>query len=215
MKKSCKHFMGYMAASSKTTMRFVQPYVGFAYNLLTSPREVGAVCPSSPALASVLVEASRVCAFKADGLIIDLGAGSGVVTRKLLERGVPPRSIVAVDRSPSFVQSVGKRFPGVAVLCEDARNLAAAVTNVRPGERVKTVISSLPFRSLPGQTRKAVADGIMGALRQQDGSGCLVQFSYFWWDHYPLAKYGFVPRSRRFVFWNVPPAVVEVYTVPK
>ncbi|MDL2272315.1 methyltransferase domain-containing protein [Desulfovibrio sp. OttesenSCG-928-I05] len=215
MMKSCKHFMGYMADSSKTTMRVVQPYIGFAYNLLTSPREVGAVCPSSPALASVLVDASKACAFKTDGLVIDLGAGSGVVTRKLLERGVPPRSIVAIDRSPSFARVVGKRFPGVAVLCEDAKNLAAAVKSARPGERVKTVISSLPFRSLPGQTRKAVADGIMGVLRQQGGCGCLVQFSYFWWDQYPLARYGFIPRSRRFVFWNVPPAVVEVYTVPE
>ena len=203
-----------MPPAYKTAIRLAQPYLGFMCNLLASPREVGALCPSSPALTSVLVDTAGVLGQSTRGLILDLGAGSGVVTGRLLERGVPPENIVAVDRSQSFADAVRKRFPRVTVLCEDACNLVKAIENLSGEERVKLVISSLPFRSLPSPARKSVAEAIMGVLQRQKPYGCLVQYSYFWWDRYPLARYGFVPHSRRFVFWNVPPAVVEMYTVP-
>lgn len=183
--------------------------MGFAYNFLKSPRQIGAVCPSSHYLASTLVKAALS---EAEGLIVDLGAGTGVVTGKLLEYGVPSHSIVAVERCSTFAAGFQRKYPGVLALEADACRLTSLLQQFRPDVPVRAVISSLPFCTLPPDIRREVSAQIATVLRQR--GGLLIQYSYAWWMHFPLRRYGFAPRQRYFVFRNVPPAIVEVYSLP-
>ena len=74
-----------------TTMRWASTIflssapVLFSRALLTNPRTVGAVCPSSSRLARAI--ANQVTLPGKDELILELGGGTGMVTRALLRRG--------------------------------------------------------------------------------------------------------------------------------
>jgi phosphatidylethanolamine/phosphatidyl-N-methylethanolamine N-methyltransferase len=146
-----------------------------------------------------------------EGLTIDLGAGTGIVTECLLRRGVMPMSIVAVECCKSLARSLQSKYTQVLVLNEDAGNLGALLDAERQGEPVRAVLSSLPFRAMPRHIVAGIARELRRVLHER--GGCLIQYSYLWWQRYPLRKFGFAPRHRCLVVKNVPPAVVEVYTV--
>ena len=66
------------------------------------------VCPSGMPLArSMAAFAPR----KGDGLVVELGAGTGTVTRQLLDAGIAPRRLVVVEQSPVMVSLLRERFP--------------------------------------------------------------------------------------------------------
>ncbi len=73
----------------------------------------GAIAPSGRALARRMVAHVDP---SADDPILELGPGTGVVTRALLERGVPAERIIAVEYNPEFCQILGSRYPGVRVV---------------------------------------------------------------------------------------------------
>ena len=91
-----------------TSSAFVRAWV-------RSPRSVGMVCPSGMPLArSMAAFAPR----KGDGLVVELGAGTGTVTRQLLDAGIAPRRLVVVEQSPVMVST------GEAINLAEAGNLA-------------------------------------------------------------------------------------------
>lgn len=98
----------------------VRSGAAFARAFVCSPRMVGAVCPSGRALAEALAE--RVPA--GDGLVVELGAGTGAVTRVLLERGISLDRLVAVEKSGPLAEVLRRRFPELTVIRGDASLLA-------------------------------------------------------------------------------------------
>src|SRR5690606_34343987 len=73
----------------------------------------GAVAPSGRALARRMV---RHVDPRGTGIILELGPGTGVVTRALIEKGIAPERILAVEFNPEFCRIVGERYPGVRVI---------------------------------------------------------------------------------------------------
>lgn len=180
----------------------------FVTEFMRAPFNVGSVCPSSRALTQALV---RMAAPSGDGLIIDLGAGSGIVTRELLLGGVPAENLLAVEISPGFRKAFAEQCPGVPMVIGDARNLGNLLETHAPGRGIRSIISSLPLRIMPDSVVAAVMRELYAVLDARGGT--LVQYSYFWWMDFPLRKFGFTPRSARMVLKNVPPARVEGYKV--
>ncbi len=72
----------------------------FAREWALAPRSIGAICPSSSRLASVI--ADEVIA--GEGRVLQLGGGTGVVTRALLDAGVPAHQLTVVERSEGRCQ---------------------------------------------------------------------------------------------------------------
>src|SRR5690348_4415792 len=70
----------------------------FLREWLVQPGIVGAICPSSHRLARSMAERIPV---QGDGLVVELGAGTGAVTQALLEKGISPDRLRVVERSPS------------------------------------------------------------------------------------------------------------------
>lgn len=193
---------------------FLRVELGFVKEFVCSPFQVGSICPSSRALASQLVNlawstAEGASPVSAEGLIIDLGTGSGPVTGALLRAGVSPERIVAVERSPSFARIFSQRYCQVPLLIGDAANLRQMLDEKYPNNPVAAIISSLPFRAIP---RKA-ATRILRELHETlvERGGVLVQYSYAWWQRDALSKQGFSTCRSRLVLQNVPPARVESY----
>ena len=68
-------------------MSNIEAYGEFLRGLVNDPRGVSAPTPSSPALSRAIAAEIDMAR---DGLVIELGPGTGVVTDALLQRGVPP-----------------------------------------------------------------------------------------------------------------------------
>lgn len=88
----------------------------------------------SSRLAAELVRAAGVAP---GDVVVDIGAGTGVLTRALLDRGA---SVIAVELDPTLARALERRYAGdgVAVVCVDAARF------VWPS-REFSVVSNLPF----------------------------------------------------------------------
>jgi phosphatidylethanolamine/phosphatidyl-N-methylethanolamine N-methyltransferase len=183
---------------------FSLPPVLFSRAILADPGAVGAVCPSSSRLARAL--ASQVPLQDDDGLVLELGAGTGRVTEALLERGVNPEKLVAVEQDRLLARHLKDRFTNVAVIHGNAVKLCEMC--IRYDRHVGSVISSLPLLSLPPATVEALGETLRKLLGRD---GILVQYTYRLGNGpSPLAAY--MERiSARTVWANIPPARVEVF----
>src|SRR5258708_6493378 len=101
----------------------------FLKNIITTPRTMGTVWPSSKQLAKEM--ASHV-SMDGKGGVVELGAGTGPITEALLMHGVDPKRIIAVEYLPNFVDKLRQRFPQIQVIKGDAVNLNYFLDNLIP-----------------------------------------------------------------------------------
>ena len=155
------------------------------------------VCPSGMPLArSMAAFAPR----KGDGLVVELGAGTGTVTRQLLDAGIAPRRLVVVEQSPVMVSLLRERFPQLAILEADARWLADCLPRDR---QVDCIVSSLPLLSLNERVRNQIISAMFEVLHE---GGLLIQYTYSWRKANAFLKDGFRCIGSSQVWHNVPPA---------
>ena len=171
----------------------------FACELFGQPSAVGAIWPSSRRLARNV--ASRV-PHSGDGLVIELGGGTGVVTHALLQRGIAPGRLLVIERSAAFVRHLRKKFPELQIVHRDAAELARLLP---PGARVDAIVSSLPLRSTPAGAVATIVEQWRALVRDR---GIVIQFTYDLRavDRNPLP--GFLSRASDIVWANLPPARV-------
>ena len=184
----------------------VREWLLFARAAVANPRAIGAVLPSSPGLAR------RMAGFvdpDATGLVVELGAGTGVVTEALLARGIPASRLVVVELSPTLIEVLRGRFPNLAVIQGDAAGLRDLIqaSGVQRATGPTAVVSSLPLRSLSAAKVTAIVREIDALVRP---SGRWIQFTYAL-AHRRLDP-GFHKAHTSLVWRNVPPARVDVYT---
>ena len=104
----------------------------------------GAVAVSSPELAAAM---ARQVPRHPDGYVVELGGGTGSVTRALLASGVPAQRLVVIERDPTLHRYLSDHFPGVRVLLGDAVHLPSLLRRHEIGP-VAAIVSSLPLLSL-------------------------------------------------------------------
>lgn len=181
-----------------SALRVSAPWL-FARELISQPAAVGAVWPSS----SQLAKGMAACVpSEGNGLVVELGGGTGAVTQALLERGIAPERLLVVERSPAFVQHLRARFPSVTVVEGDATELADLL---QPGKQVDAIVSSLPLRSLPRGDAVAIVAQWRALL---EAGGTVVQFTYDLRDTAHRPPPGFLKRASDIVWANLPPARV-------
>jgi phosphatidylethanolamine/phosphatidyl-N-methylethanolamine N-methyltransferase len=175
----------------------------FLRGLVARPRTTGAISPSGPAL-------TRAMARHVDPAetlpVIELGPGTGVVTKALIERGVDPKRIIAIEYSPEFARMVRERFRGVTVIEGDAYDLDRTLGGRAP--RVAAVVSSLPLvaRPLPDRIRLIEA----GLARMTAGKP-FIQFSYLMKGPVEGVPGRFTAEASPWIWMNLPPARVWLY----
>lgn len=175
----------------------------FTRAIIANPRAVGAACPSSSKLARAIAEQVEL---PCEGLIVELGGGTGAVTAALLRRGVDPSQLVVVEKDKMMAKHLKNRFRDVCVIQGNAVNFCKLCN--RYGRHVSTVVSSLPLLSLPQATVEAFGMEVQKMLHDK---GMLIQYTYrINKGLSPLCKY--MERvSTKAVWGNLPPARVEMY----
>ena len=182
----------------------------FIRSWFDSPLTAGAVSPSGRFLARAM---ARCVDPATEGLIVELGPGTGPVTEALIARGVAPEKLVLVEYDASFCKLLERRFPGAHILRGDAYRLSETLKHLE-GENVSTVVSSLPLLNRPERERIALLDEAF-ALMGPDGA--FVQFTYGLASPMPLktsrrAALAYRGEVSNPVWLNLPPARVWRYT---
>ncbi len=138
---------------------------------LRDPRGIGAVTPSGAALARLMT--SHVS--QLDGPVIELGPGTGALTRALLARGVPPHRLALIEADPHFAEALSQRYPQAKILHMDAAHLGQT-DSLFGNERACAVVSGLPLLSMPASQVAAIVQGVFE--RQLRAGGMFYQFTY-------------------------------------
>ncbi len=195
--------MPHPSAANRPKLRF-DDEVRFLSSWLQKPGEMGAVSPSSRALARAI--AAEVDP-NATGPVLELGPGTGAVTAALVERGVAPERLVLIEFNRQFCALLAKRFPGAMVVEGDAYNLRAALNGgARPP--FSAIVSSLPLMMKPMPTRLRLLDA---SLRLLAPGAPFIQFSYAVAAPIPPRPHRYRIHSSSRIWRNLPPARVWVY----
>jgi phospholipid N-methyltransferase len=179
------------------------PLTLFGRALLANPRAVGACCPSSPSLAhAIALEVSIPC----DGLVVELGGGTGAVTAALLRRGVVPEQLVVIEQDRLLAQHLKCRFPDVTIINGNAVRFSQLLN--RGGRLIKTVVSSLPLLSLPSATVEDLGKELQAVIGRE---GTFIQYTYRL-NNGPCPLSEYLERTAAKIVWgNLPPAKIEVF----
>lgn len=196
-----KEAKGNMTVMSKLSMQ-LSGFATFAKEVVLHPSSMGAACPSSKRLAQAM---AKQIPLPIAGQVLELGAGTGVVTSALLESGVHPRQLLVVEQSQALFQHLKNYFPTISVLHGDAQNLSSLLAG--KVKDVAVVVSSLPLLSLPAETAIAIQQQIHDLL---PSGGLYIQYTY------RLLKIknspaGFNYLSSQRIWLNVPPARIDVF----
>ena len=176
---------------------------------LTKRRTTGSLLPSSSFLGRRM--AARVPR-ENEGLVVELGVGTGSITKSLLDSGLTHDRMVAVDCSPEMVDWTKKRFPKAKVMLGDASKLRELLDSDKDldSKKVTHVVSSLPLKSLPKNVVAGIANEVKAVLPP---GGKLIQFTYDLRKRPDPLLHQFKLVDSSIVWLNVPPARVSVYEV--
>jgi len=143
--------------------------LNFLKEWVTDPLRVGAVAPSSDSLAEIITREIEV----EHAPVVELGPGTGVFTRSLLDRGIPQHKLVLVESSLEFARLLDERFPDARMFCMDAAELDQV--DLCGGQKAGAVISGLPLFSMPNWK---VADILRSTFSHLRPGGYFYQFTY-------------------------------------
>ena len=182
----------------------------FLKRWLRQPFAMGAVVPSGRLLAEAMARTTLAAMANRPGHVIELGAGTGEVTKALLAAGIDPKRLALVERDPELARFLRGHFPGPKIVEGDAGRLTELLKS-HGIEKVAAVVSSLPLLSLPAEVVSGIVGGVFEAL---PADGALVQFTYGPKPPVPRGlreRLHLVGTRGKRVWRNVPPAVVWTF----
>jgi phosphatidylethanolamine/phosphatidyl-N-methylethanolamine N-methyltransferase len=140
----------------------------FLQNWVRTPRELGALVPSSRLLGKLM--ATNI---SAGARVIELGAGTGSVTRAILDSGVRPEDLYLVERNEEFAAILRRRFPRSPVIQADACSLTEHAADLPNG--IDFIVSGLPLLLFPKARKMRILSQAFAFLRPD---GYFHQFTY-------------------------------------
>ncbi|MCV9999124.1 class I SAM-dependent methyltransferase [Pararhizobium sp. YC-54] len=139
--------------------------------------------------------------------VLELGPGTGVITKAILQKGVQPENLVSIEFSTDFFQHLVKTYPDVDFINGDAFDLDKTL-GARRDQQFDSVISAVPLLNFPMHMRVSLIDDLLSRIPV---GRPVIQISYgplspvvAMPDRYQISHYDFVVR-------NIPPAQLWVY----
>jgi phospholipid N-methyltransferase len=146
--------------------------------------------------------------------LIELGAGTGPITRVIAERARPDCRVIVVERDGDFARLLRERFGSLShfeIVEGDVRDLGTLLAD-RGIARVDHVISGLPTPSLPRDLQRSLFHLVRTILGPEGTFNQITELALVYWPFY--RKYF---ESVQFVFEprNLPPAGAYICRGPK
>ncbi|CAH2398697.1 phospholipid N-methyltransferase PmtA [Mesorhizobium ventifaucium] len=171
---------------------------------IDKPKAVGSIVPTSSITARKMASVVN----PNSGLpVLEVGPGTGVITRAILAQGVKPENLYAVEYSPDFVCHLRQLYPGVNVIEGDAFNLDATLGN-KSGLTFDSVISGVPLLNFPVAQRVAYVESLLDRIPT---GRPVVQLTYGPLSPIPPGRGDYTVEHFHFVIRNIPPTQLWIY----
>lgn len=186
-------------------------FLGKFLTQLTRGNPIASIAPSSRWLSRTTV---RNVDWDRAETLIELGAGTGPITRVLAERTRPGCRVLVVERDPDFAGLLRQRFgslPHFEIVGGDALDLAQLLAD-RGITQADHVISGLPVPSFPRELRHALFRVVREILRPEGTFNQITEIPWVYWPlyrkHFDHVQFAFEPR-------NMPPSGAYFCRGPK
>ena len=165
---------------------------------------MGAVSPSSSALGNLM---SKHVPVEKDAIVVELGGGTGKLTRALLDTGVLPQNLYVIELNPKFVKFLSEKFPESHIIQGDVTNLNLILPKELVG-KVSSIVSGIPMINIKRAVQKEIMDASFNCLKK---SGRFLQFTYGLKPPIPTIDFNLRATRVGSVVVNLPPASVWSY----
>jgi phospholipid N-methyltransferase len=174
----------------------------FLGKFLKQGTAIASLAPSSPWLSSTTV--ANIDWDRA-GVIVELGAGTGPITRVLAEKARPGCRVVVLERDPDFSRLLRERFagrPDFDLIEGDVCDLAAILAERGIGQ-ADHIVSGLPVPSFPRDLQQSLFRVVGQVLKPEGTFNQITELPWvylgFYRKHFDDVRFVFEPR-------NLPPA---------
>ena len=174
---------------------------------LKNPMQVCSLFPSSPFVGRAM---SWAIADRPESHVVELGPGTGAVTRQLLRSGLPRENLTVIEIDSHLGGHLRRTFPDLDVVIAPAQDLAQ-IWRERNGPKVGAIVSTLPMRLFSRKLIRSILKNSIGVLSP---GGIFVQFTYRQNSPVPehiAAGLGLSVTRYSRVWINLPPASIWVY----
>ncbi|WP_433244527.1 class I SAM-dependent methyltransferase [Streptosporangium sp. CA-135522] len=132
----------------------------FLSAIMRNPHQLGAIAPSSKVVARL---ATSVVPGIRGAVVVELGAGGGVISDAIRDRLSPDGRQLAVELNHDMVRHLRRSRPWLEVIAGDAGDLSKFLG--RAGlTQVDAIVSSLPWSLFDGQRQKHILDEVSAVL---------------------------------------------------
>lgn len=185
----------------------------FLCEFLRRPTQIGAVAPSSQALAREMVEQAKV---REAEVIVEFGAGTGVMTKEIERCRSANSHFFSIEQNPTLVEILRQELPQVDLCCQSAADLPQLLRE-RQLTEIQAIVSGLPWAAFPDKLQDELLQPAVDSLVT---GGRFVTFAYLQGLLLPSGRHfahkiGRVfkeVRKSRIIWNNLPPAFVYVCT---
>lgn len=172
---------------------------------VAKPREVGSIIPTSSVTARKM---ASICDPHSGLPVLELGPGTGVITKAILGRGIAPKDLHLVEYSEDFVQHLRRNYPGVNVIHGNAFD----IDNTLPRAEVPlfdSVVSGVPLLNFPVQQRVRYVESLLDRLAP---GRPIVQLTYGPKSPVPPGMGNYRVTHFNFIVRNIPPTQLWLYS---
>lgn len=180
-------------------------------HFLRDPSTTGTLLESSARLSGLITDLADL---SQASVVVELGPGTGVVTKHILHLIPPQAQFLALEINPDFVRATQTRCPGTRVFHSSATEIPRCLARLGL-QACDRIIAGLPWTFLAPEVRNEVLQVASASLAP---GGKLVTFSYVHGFFLPSAVDFRKRLSHHFstvkaigpVWRNFPPAIVYI-----
>ena len=170
---------------------------------MDKPRAVGSIVPTSNVTARKMASVIN----PDSGLpVLELGPGTGVITRAILTRGVKPQDLWSIEYSADFIEHLRSNMPGVNFIHGDAFDLDATLPE--GGMVFDSIISGVPLLNFPVEQRVRYVEDLLDRI---PAGRPIVQLTYGPLSPVPPRRGNYTVEHFDFVVRNIPPTQLWIY----
>jgi phosphatidylethanolamine/phosphatidyl-N-methylethanolamine N-methyltransferase len=196
--------MARVSGLRKTLAERFDDELKFFKGWIDKPKAVGSIVPTSSITARRMASVINLNS----GLpVLEVGPGTGVITKAILAHGVKPQNLYAVEYSSDFVQHLRRLYPGVNIIEGDGFNLDATLGD-KSDMVFDSVVSGVPLLNFPVSRRVAYLESLLDRIPP---GRPVVQLTYGPLSPIPPGKGDYTVEHFHFVIRNIPPTQLWIY----
>tara|TARA_Y100001970_G_scaffold205634_1_gene250427 strand:+ start:2427 stop:2993 length:567 start_codon:yes stop_codon:yes gene_type:complete len=118
--------------------------MGFSFEFLKNPIQIGSPFPSSKSLAKLMVDSAKL---QSNATIVELGPGTGSVTKQILKQTSSDSLFFAIEINEILYKKFKQNFPDT-IIYHGTANEIKKYLKIHNRSQVDCIISAIPWATL-------------------------------------------------------------------